>query len=461
YLSAKIEELSSYAGLNGFDYAVEFEKLLQSPNTDVTSVAGFGRFLTKVIGQLGDRHAWVGNYRIESAGLLPFTVAPYREKVVALVFDENTDTYQLLYTDYPYLTAINGWPILDYLAEVAAEEVCAPTAAFLNRGTQYLAHVDFIPSKDGVFPTTFSFTFSNDHGKDTLLTTPYPFQDQSPVWQEKFSRMRYRKSEFNQAEIYEPLFSLDDQQIAYIRIPRMVDSDDAPNFIGKVASFMAESKDSKALIIDIRDNGGGDRELVWDIAGYIVHPDSLHVVNVARQRAVPPLNPDQAEDLNNRNLFAFNQLDAQEQKAVTRFNEGFRPIYNLSDDRFGPPYYAVFNGQKLSKGKYHYPKPVYLLVNERVFSAASVFAATFKNLPNVTVAGVTTDGSSGNSEDFYLPHSDLRVNLSTMVSFQKNGKILDGFGTDPDLEIPRSLDQVLWKEDYQLEKLKEMINEGK
>ena len=39
----------------------------------------------------------------------------------------------------------------------------------------------------------------------------------------------------------------------------------------------------------------------------------------------------------------------------------------------------------------------------------------------------------------------------------KYGQILDGFGTIPDIEIKRNMDQVLWKEDYQLEQLKRMI----
>jgi len=45
-----------------------------------------------------------------------------------------------------------------------------------------------------------------------------------------------------------------------------------------------------------------------------------------------------------------------------------------------------------------------------------------------------------------------------MVSFQKDGKLFDGFGTAPDIKIERSLEQVLWKEDYQLNHLKEIIN---
>jgi hypothetical protein len=68
-------------------------------------------------------------------------------------------------------------------------------------------------------------------------------------------------------------------------------------------------------------------------------------------------------------------------------------------------------------------------------------------LPNVKIVGVNTDGSSGNSESFKLPNSGLRGKISTMVSFQKNGKILDGIATVPDIVIERSLSQILLKED--------------
>ena len=44
-----------------------------------------------------------------------------------------------------------------------------------------------------------------------------------------------------------------------------------------------------------------------------------------------------------------------------------------------------------------------------------------------------------------------------MVSFQKDGKILDGYGTTPDIKIERDINQILWKTDTQLEKLRMLI----
>ena len=44
-----------------------------------------------------------------------------------------------------------------------------------------------------------------------------------------------------------------------------------------------------------------------------------------------------------------------------------------------------------------------------------------------------------------------------MVSFQKDGKILDGLGTEPDIKIERDINQILWKSDTQLENLRNLI----
>ena len=50
--------------------------------------------------------------------------------------------------------------------------------------------------------------------------------------------------------------------------------------------------------------------------------------------------------------------------------------------------------------------------------------------------GVTTDGSSDNSIKLYLKNSNIRVRVSSMLSFQRNGKTLDGKGTTLDIFIP-------------------------
>ncbi len=86
-------------------------------------------------------------------------------------------------------------------------------------------------------------------------------------------------------------------------------------------------------------------------------------------------------------------------------------------------------------------------------------SSVFKGLPNIKIVGVNTDGSSGNSKRFQLPYSKLSGRISTMVSFQKNGDILDGIGTNPDILIERNVDQILWRGDSQLNSLIELIRQ--
>lgn len=136
---------------------------------------------------------------------------------------------------------------------------------------------------------------------------------------------------------------------------------------------------------------------------------------------------------------------------------GFKPDYELPENDFSDYHYHILNGQKLSRNKKHFDKPVFVLANERTFSAASILVSAFQGLPNIQIVGLNTDGSSGNSKRLELPNSGLRIKISTMVSFQKNGQLLDGIGTQPDLVIPRSLDQITDQTDHQLRYLKAII----
>ncbi len=267
-----------------------------------------------------------------------------------------------------------------------------------------------------------------------------------------------KDEDYNLPQIYSQLFTID-ENIAYMHLPRMIHTEEAPKMQDAFHAFMRQNdvENTQALIIDVRSNSGGGRDLIMALAQYIIHPDSIHIVNVVQQRGEIPLNDDWKRQLHNRYLFAFDELDVTEQKAVNQFHKSFQPMYQLDSTKYSEFYYCIFNGQKNTNKKHYYNKPVYILANERSFSAASVLVAVFKGLHNVTVVGITTDGSSGNSEGFRLPKSNLKVKLSTMVSFQKDGKTLDGYGTAPDIKIERDIEQIFWKKDTQLEKLKAII----
>jgi len=159
--------------------------------------------------------------------------------------------------------------------------------------------------------------------------------------------------------------------------------------------------------------------------------------------------------MSSRYLYSYHSdhLSANDRIAIDQFGKDFKLEQTIDRSKFSIPFYMV-----LHAGRETYQQPVYILVNEGTFSAASVFASAFKSLPNVKIVGETTDGSSGNSRTLQLKNSAIKINVSTMLSFQRNGKTLDGNGTMPDLFIHSDENQVLNVHDSQLTKLIRLIN---
>lgn len=461
FLDNILQNQSSYQGLNGFDSRADFDNYLEQIVETKITKTDFGLFLSKTIGKIGDRHSYIRGYDLPYNLFLPFVVAPLNKKVVALNYNKSQKEHYLLYQKFPFLKAINTIQIDDFLKKIVPKDINAPKTALRTRSVKqlkYMANNYAIMNK--TVPENFEFIFTN--GKtDTIVKIPLENKRSAyRTWDEKFARVNNpRKKDLNNPELIKNLFQIDENNIAYLRIPEMVSQRKALVFFQTLNEFMIKAKSSVSLIIDVRGNGGGTRHLINELAGYFVHPDSTYIVNATRQRGKIPLNENLKDDLHNRFLFSKNELDAQEQGLVDKFMLNFVPMYNLDNNKYSEFHYFLLNGKELSKDKYQYNKPIYIMANEKSFSAASVFASVFKGLPNIKLVGVNTDGSSGNSERFVLPNSKLRGKISTMVSFQKNGQILDGIGTKPDIIIERNLDQIFWKEDYQLNKLKELINE--
>lgn len=462
FLDDILQKKSSYQGLNGYDYQVAFTSYLEAINDTPITATDFGLFLSATIGNIGDRHAYIKGYDLPESLYFPVAFAPHQGKVLVIDYDRSNKEYSLWNSEFPYLKSINKTPIEELLPKILPREVLAPKSSYALRAVRDLRDIETVFSiLKTPLPNPLTITLTNDNGLDKKLEINLVDKgDRARIWDERYHKKDFflKEEQLKDKGILEQFFSMENN-IGYIQIADMLSEDDSPAFFELLNGFMEQAQNSDALIIDVRDNVGGTRDLIQALAGYFIHPDSVYVVNATRQRGPLPLNRKSKKDLHNRYLFSADELDKREQYAVDHFATSFKPMYDLDDATFSDFHYYVLNGQKLTKGKYHYNKPIYILANERTFSAASVLVAAFKGLPNIQIVGVNTDGSSGNSERFELPNSGLRGKISTMVSFQKGGQVLDGIGTEPDIVIERSLDQILFKEDYQLLRLKELIRE--
>ena len=466
YLGGIFQNQSSYQGLNRFDYRKDFANYIEQLEGKKITKSDFGLFLSKTIGKIGDRHAYIKGYDLPETLYFPVSFAPYKDKVLVLKYNKINDKANKKYafsdSDFPYLKSINNIPLEKLLPKILPSQKLAPKKAYLLQAIRELRDIETVFSILNIELTNpLPITLTNEKGVEKRLDIKLASDDDKGyLWDERFHKnnfyFTYDEKKLNDKQILNQFFSIKDN-IGYIQIVSMLDKEESPVFFELLNDFITKAKQTDALIIDVRDNGGGSRDLIQELAGYLVNPESVYVVNATRQRGDLPLNDELKEDLHNRYLFSRDELNTREQKAVDKFLTLFEPMYGLDNEKFSDYHYYIFNGQKITKNKYHYNKPVYILANERTFSAASVLVSTFKGLPNINIVGVNTDGSSGNSQRFELPNSGLRGKISTMVSFQKNGKILDGIGTKPDIKIERNLDQIFMKEDHQLNKLIDLI----
>jgi len=457
-----LEKQSSYYQVSKIDFENYYNEIERKVNLKDSIPIHFLAFeLEKVIANIIDRHA---NIRMENFEeddyelynlYFPFALSTLGDKIVALKFNKSTKGYEYYSQKYPFIKNVNKLDIDKFLESYAYRRKLSPKKAKQTDGLKDLRDIGEIYFKQG--NTTLKeveIVLTNGTTDKRLIL---PLSDRRNWYFDIGSTNLNRKySKFERDENFDlnKLDKLLTDSIAYIAIPSMVSYEEKPNLESYLQSTIEKYRNSKALIIDIRGNGGGTREILNTLSGYFVKPEqSPWIANVAYVRSDQFLGED-ISSMQSRFLYNYNSesLTNKDREAIDKFNKEYKTEFDVDMSKFSKPYYMV-----LRSNQNQINCPIYILVNEDCFSAASVFTSALKGLDNVKIVGVTTNGSSGRSKEFYLKNSNIRVKLSTMLSFQRNGKTLDGNGTTPNIILERDEEQMLRKKDSQLEKLIELI----
>jgi C-terminal processing protease CtpA/Prc len=163
---------------------------------------------------------------------------------------------------------------------------------------------------------------------------------------------------------------------------------------------------SDALILDIRDNGGGNSDVVYRILGHLT--DKSFVVSKWRTR-------------------------------------NYRPSFRAWGNPEGSTYYGETSMQPVKVAK-PYLKPVVVLTSPRTYSAAEDFAVAFRVMKRGLIIGERTGGSTGQPLSFSLPGGGSAV-VCTKRDTYPDGRDFVGIGVQPDRVARPTINDVLAGQD--------------
>ncbi|MCI0352056.1 MAG: S41 family peptidase [Acidobacteriales bacterium] len=405
-----LDERWSYRHANGANFDAAIAALHKKINAGI-STDDFGLELQKIIALGIDGHARVTGYKLPTDGYLPFLLDADSEPVVAF----NTERTAFLAEGFPYVDKIDGKDI---------KEWCAAAAVLIPKGSpQYvrrhclvrLCELDYVrgqlklPRKQ-----TVEVTLASKDGRSRKKLT-LPVAASSPKnspWPPPGSRVL-------------------PGGIGYLRLPDL----DAERSVQAIKRWMPEFRETAGLIVDVRDNTGGERHALRLLHSYLAAPsDPPRVVNVAAYRLHQAHKENHLAENHFMYRAAAKEWTDEERRAIAEFAKTFKPQWELPKGQFSDWHYLIVR-RVYEPDIYHYRQPVVVLMNGKCFSATDIFLAGFKGMKNVTLLGTPSSGGSAYTQDVDLGATSLKVRIGSMASFQADGKLFDGNGVQPDVVV--------------------------
>ena len=413
-----LEGRFAYLKTNDADYLSVLRSIRRRAANGMT-VHNLGIELKKVIGLFIDCHARISGYGAPE-GYLPFGIEPIGNRCVAF----RADRTGFLEASHPYIVEIDGRSIEDWgsILDVMLPEG-SPT--FMRTFTlRYLSSIQFTRQIAGQPETNIVDVELESKDRGTSLSLSLPITVESPT----FSAWPDTRSHIMEGNI------------GYLRITGW--GEDAFN---EVAVWMPQFASTRGLIIDIRHNRGGTRNVLRELYPYFVSEDRApHVAGAAKYRLYSEFGPDH---LSSRNLHpqSWPGWTSAEQTAIAEFMETFTPEWHVPEQEFSDWHYWVLTKASNPQTYSYENRPIVFLMNHWNLSASDVILSSVKGLPNITLLGAPSGGMSGALVDSTLEHSELGLRLSSMASFQNTGRLFDGVGVEPDIYLDPEPEHYLLK----------------
>ncbi len=440
-LQTLLENEHAYLTVKGFDYAQAFDALRDRCDKGIAR-REFAIGLAKILALFGDAHTRArGKEKFLPRGFTPFVIEDVNGRLIALKRSRS----KLLKSKYPYLTKIDGVDAEKWV-KAAGTIVAQGSPQFVRYGSIKIAHwVRFVRGELGHKQRkSISVELTNNKGTKTK-TLDLDISSKAP---KIFAPAPEAKVEMLEGNI------------GYLPIPEMAGG---RFFLRALNQAMEKLKKTDGLIIDVRGNPGGNRYVLRALfPKFMTHRDGQRVINVAAYRLQEGDSADEKEGfLEDHMLWPLTAKKwyPHEREPLEAFAKQFKPEWQPPAGKFSGWHYML-TGAIPGMGGASYKKHVVILMDVRCFDATDIFLGAFKGWRNVTLMGRPSGGSSGRARETTLAHSGLTVAVSSMVSFQPNGKLHDGNGIQPDVVIPQTIKDILDKTDTTLDAALARLRKG-
>ena len=425
-MKVALDERWSYRHANRADFDAAIASLRERSGVGITQDE-LGVELQKIIALGIDGHARVSGYRLPPGDILPFVIESEGNGFVA--FDPAHKAF--LADGFPFVTRIDGKDVAEWCAMAATMVPKGSPQYVRHRCLRQLQQLGFwrgqlkLPKR-----STVDVELASKTGRDRNVLT-LPVATSLPpytIWPSGGSRL------------------LEDD-VGYLRLPTMAES----TSVAEIKQWMPRFRDSVGLIVDVRDNNGGERNALRLLYSYLAAPsDPPRVFTAATYR----LHSAHKENHLAENHFMYRadaaEWSPQERQAVAAFAKTFKPAWQLPEGQFSEWHFLALT--RLSDPDvYHYDKRVIVLLNAACFSATDIFLAGLKGMKDVLLLGTPSSGGSAYGQTIVLGETALRLRIGSMASFQADGRLFDCNGVHPDVVVEPTPEYYVGGQDNVLE----------
>jgi C-terminal processing protease CtpA/Prc len=176
---------------------------------------------------------------------------------------------------------------------------------------------------------------------------------------------------------------------------------DGKNIAEIVAEHVTKLENTQGLIIDLRNNTGGNSEMASQLAGRFIDTSQIYTHVYVRENGAKPTEEDFI-------------LEPKKPKII---------------------------------------KPVVLLTSPKCLSSTEQFILMLKDTGHAVTIGETTGGGSGNPKEFLLTlgGKEYHLHVSTWRTKRNNGEMLESHGIEPDIETKVTPEEIQSQKDVDVE----------